>query len=91
MKTRLDTLYTHQNITGKGIAHHDWCVDLLSRRDADIVSQIDSLLLEDNSKELVYDKTIDITALPPELMAEMKGIKKGWNAALKELKKTINV
>ena len=91
MKTRLQTFYDHRNETGKGMAHHDWCLDLLTRRDFEIVKHLESLLLEESTGGLVYDKTVDITELPPELMAEMKGIKKGWNSALKELMKTINI
>lgn len=79
-------------IAGMGaFGQSGWCVDLLARRDVAFKDAIEELQRSLENAPISIQQDIDITEVPDELAAEMRGMKKGWHAALEQLKQQINI
>jgi ATP-dependent Clp protease ATP-binding subunit ClpA len=91
MKTRQEIFYEHIASTGKTIAESDWCLDLLTRRDVEFLDAIEALQKELTDAPIVIGEGVDVTEVPDGLAAEFRGMKKGWNAALEQLKAKLHV
>ena len=91
MKTRSNTFFEHIVSTGKSIAESDWCFDLLTRRDVEFLNAIEELQKALGDAPMALGEDMDVTDVPDELAAEMRGMKKGWHAALEQLKQQINL
>lgn len=91
MKTRQQTFYEHIESTGKTVAESDWCFDLLTRRDVDFLDAIEKLKKDLDDAPMVIKDDIDVTEVPDGLAAELRGMKKGWHAALEQLKTQLHV
>lgn len=91
MKTRQETFYEHIASTGKTVAESDWCFDLLTRRDVEFLDAIEKLKTDLDDAPMTFNQDIDVTEVPDGLATELRGLKKGWHAALEQLKQQINV